>query len=243
MAATPRWTSIAGAPEEVAMTRCLLEPHISPPDTPGAAPLVALGPHLPAWVRDWCRASGRALEQRPGEPAGPDDSWSSEALTRSVGSLAGRTIWLAREPAERVPSRVVAALDDLAEDAAVLDEACRAAGHLGATLVLAHAVPVSFAERSVGLDTALTHGRRVLAAAAETAAARLPGDCLTVSRLVRARPHELVGEPLDADLLVLGGPRLGADERSLGVVLTGAVFQAPCPVLLAPRATGARRPS
>jgi nucleotide-binding universal stress UspA family protein len=51
---------------------------------------------------------------------------------------------------------------------------------------------------------------------------------------VRAWPHEIVGELLDADLLVLGGPRAGTAGR-VGLVAGSAVRHAPCAVLLAPR--------
>ena len=52
--------------------------------------------------------------------------------------------------------------------------------------------------------------------------------------LVRSWPHEIVGELLDADLLVLGGPRTGSNGR-IGLVATSALRHAPCAVLLAPR--------
>jgi nucleotide-binding universal stress UspA family protein len=51
---------------------------------------------------------------------------------------------------------------------------------------------------------------------------------------LRVRPHELVGEGLDADLLVLGGPRHRIPAR-VGLVGCSAVQHAPCPVLLAAR--------
>jgi nucleotide-binding universal stress UspA family protein len=55
--------------------------------------------------------------------------------------------------------------------------------------------------------------------------------------LVRAWPHEILGERLDADLLVLGGPRAGSNDRVglVGLVAASAVRHAPCAVLLAPR--------
>jgi nucleotide-binding universal stress UspA family protein len=44
----------------------------------------------------------------------------------------------------------------------------------------------------------------------------------------------VVGERLDADLVVLGGPRPGTDG-ALGLVALSALHHAPCPVLLVPR--------
>jgi nucleotide-binding universal stress UspA family protein len=52
--------------------------------------------------------------------------------------------------------------------------------------------------------------------------------------LARVRPHELVGEELDADLLVVGGPRADVPDR-LGLVARSALHHAPCAVLLIPR--------
>ena len=52
--------------------------------------------------------------------------------------------------------------------------------------------------------------------------------------LIRAWPHEIVGELLDADLLVLGGPRSESNGQ-IGLVAASALRHAPCAVLLAPR--------
>jgi len=106
-----------------------------------------------------------------------------------------------------------------------------------------HAVPCSFGERSVDLAGAVDHGRRLLDAAA-THADALRGGLALRTQLLRVRPHELVGEALDADLLVIGGPRtvhLRTERRSsvqpggLGLVAHSALHHAPCPVLLTPR--------
>ena len=89
----------------------------------------------------------------------------------------------------------------------------------------------------MGLDTAVAHGRRLLDAAASRATAQEPGlvvDC----ELLRVRPYELVGGTLDADLLVVGGPRTqhrGARAPGGGLVAHSALHHAPCPVLLTPR--------
>jgi nucleotide-binding universal stress UspA family protein len=126
--------------------------------------------------------------------------------------------------------RVVAALRELPRDAPVLREAIKAARRRGSELVVLHAVPLSFAQRSVGLDRALEQGRQLLAdAEAEATAAGVP----TSVRLERVRPYELVGEGLDADLLVIGGPPAGS-PRGLGLVAQSAARHAPCPVLVVP---------
>jgi nucleotide-binding universal stress UspA family protein len=204
----------------------------SPPD-----PVVALGSRVPDWLRQWCLTSGREIDVRPEPTHGTWAPQSTAALTREVSRLTGTTVWIPRDHDHDHgwPSRVAAAVRDLPGDDRVLAEAAAASAYLGATLLILHAVPVSFAERSVGLDAAVDHGRQVLARAAANAADRLPDGCVTVSKLVRAYPHELVGEALDADLLVMGGPRPGVGMAS-GLVLRTALHHAPCPVLLAPRA-------
>ena len=124
------------------------------------------------------------------------------------------------------------ALRGLPDDAAVLADAIDAVVHLRGSLTLVHGVPLSFGERSVGLSDALRRGDDLLldARALVDAGADLPVD----TRLVRAWPHELVGEQLDADLLAIGGPRAGV-EGGVGLVAATAVRHAPCPVLLAAR--------
>lgn len=189
------------------------------------------GPVPPEWVPAWCDRTGRGwrVERSPEGPGG---------AARAVARLAGHPVLVTR-PATPRPTRprVVAAVRDLPGDARVLAEAAGGAGQLGAELVVAHGVPVSFGERSVGLPQALDRGRRVLdAATAHLAAAapRLP----VVPVLVRRHAHEIVGEDLDADLLVLGGPRPsdGSGPVAPGLVALSALHHAPCPVLLVPRA-------
>jgi nucleotide-binding universal stress UspA family protein len=156
----------------------------------------------------------------------------------AVAAMAGRSVLVQRTdpagPARRNGRpRVVAAVRDLGTDHAVLVEAAEAATELDASLVLAHGVPLSFGERSVGLADALDRGRRLLSEAADRVTSAYPG-CTVTTRLLRQRPHELVGEELDADLLVLGGSRQRIPAR-LGLVASSALQHAPCPVLLAPR--------
>jgi nucleotide-binding universal stress UspA family protein len=130
--------------------------------------------------------------------------------------------------------RVVAALGTLPDDEPVLAEAVATARRLDGELVLLHAVPLSFAERSVGLEEAVRAGERMLAEAS-TAAGRL-GRVPKEVQLVRVRPHELVGEHLAADILVVGGPRAGRPDR-LGPVARSASTYAPCTVVMVPRAS------
>jgi hypothetical protein len=83
-----------------------------------------------------------------------------------------------------------------------------------------HAVPRSFGQRSVDLDKAVAHG---CACSTPPSAGHRPGRAaaaeLTPStQLLRVRPHELVGEELDADLLVVVGPRHRAPgDRAPGI--------------------------
>ncbi len=198
-------------------------------------PVVVLGSSPPAWLSEMCGATGRVLETWPDEsPRDAGPLFAAPGLVRAVNQLAGRTVWVARSQNDSRPARVVAALRDLPGDSVVLAEATAAAAHLGATLTVAHAVPRSFAERSVALEEAVERGRTQLATAIRAATSRLSGGSHVHSRLVRIRPHELVGEALDADLLVIGGPRADSGDRA-GLVLNCALQHAPCPVLLAPR--------
>jgi nucleotide-binding universal stress UspA family protein len=137
------------------------------------------------------------------------------------------------EPRRSGPPRVVAAVRDLPDDLAVLDEAADVARGIGAEVVVAHAVPISFGEHSVGLAEALRHGQEVLEVARRRVADQVP-ELMVSTTLTRRWAHELLGEDLDADLVVLGGWR--ADRRAgLGLAAHSAVHHAPCPVLLVPR--------
>ena len=194
-----------------------------------AVVVVAERPDVPGWMVESCRQSGRPVRIEPA-PGGAEDR------IRILGVLAGRSVLVVgphAAPRRSGTPRVVAAVRDLPSDSAVLTEAAAAAVQLGAAVVPVHGVPLSFGERSVGLSDALTRGHRVLDQAVERLTADVPG--LTVHpRLLRVRPHELVGEELDADLLVLGGPRPRIPAR-VGLLACSAVQHAPCPVLLAAR--------
>jgi hypothetical protein len=205
-----------------------LAPPAAPHRPAEALVVMAHEPDVPTWVARACRQAGRQVRIEPA-PGNPED----RLLT--VAALAGRSVLLLDPPgAGRAGTgRVVAAVRDLPSDSAVLAEAALAAQVLDAAVVPVHCVPLSFGERSVGLTDALARGHAVLDAAVAQITADAPG--LTVlPRLLRVRPHELVGEGLDADLLVLGGPRHRIPAR-VGLVGCSAVQHAPCPVLLAAR--------
>ncbi|NMH99314.1 universal stress protein [Pseudonocardia acidicola] len=198
------------------------------------------GSPAPEWAVTWCRRSGRELVLHPLEttPAGllvADRCAQAAAHVAALLTEADGTAVLVprRTIAHAGPPRVVAALRDLPDDAAVLADAADSAAQLAAGLTIVHGVPTSFGERSVGLAAAVDHGRRLLDAGVEQVAAFAPELAVTAD-LVRARPHELVGEELEADLLVLGGPRAGG-RGELGLVARTALHHAPCPVLLVPR--------
>ena len=167
---------------------------------------------VPEWAARWARSSGWDLRRHgdfgPGAAAaaaGP----GARALLLRPGTPAS-----AHREQQRRP-HVVAALAALPDDGAVVADAVECADAVGAALTFVHAVPCSFGERSVDLAGAVTYGQRLLKAAASHAEA-LRAGLVASTQLLRVRPHELVGEALDADLLVVGGPRAahrGTDHR------------------------------
>jgi len=189
---------------------------------------VVVGEHpMPAWVARWCRRTDRPVRVRS----------ATDPLDRIevIATLAGSSVLVPHPDgsATSAPGPVVAAVRDLPDDDAVLAEATSAAEELGRPLMLAHVVPLSFAERSVRLDDAVRHGQRVLDRAVAWLAVSAP-ELPVMPRLLRRRPYELVGEELNAALLVLGGPRPGFPAR-IGLVASSALHHAHCSVLLAPR--------
>lgn len=189
--------------------------------TPDTDPLLRGDAQLAQRVALGRRRAGRPVVVADGEPAG------------AAAPRPGDTVVLvARPDAQRAgPLRVVAAVRELPAELPIVDEATDVAVQLGAELVIAHAVPLSFGERSVGVDAAVDRGRATLDAARARVVDHAPHLSVTTS-LTRRWAHELLGEDLDADLVVLGGRRSGAD---LGLVSHSAVRHAPCPVLLVPR--------
>jgi nucleotide-binding universal stress UspA family protein len=179
---------------------------------------------VPAWILHWSASAGRCLGLRTNADEGRLAAIGPTDLLLHVPRSVSRT-------ARR--GLVVVALRDLPEEEKVLSTAAEAATYLGAVLAVRHAVPVSFGERSVGLGDAIDHGHLLLAAAHDqlaTAHVTLP----VVTELRRMWPHEMVGESVDADLMVIGGPRTTSDG-ALGLVARSAVHHALCPLLLVPR--------
>jgi nucleotide-binding universal stress UspA family protein len=184
------------------------------------ADLVVRACAVPGWARRWAAGSGRAVQ------AVPD---GAPLLASDAGTLV--LPGAGTEPVAR--PRVVAVLRDLDDDLPVLAEAADVAAHLDGCLRVLHGVPLSFGERSVGIDQALRRGRLLLADARTWLEAS--GCLVPVStELVRAWPHELVDERLAADLLTVGAPRRDSGAR-IGLVTSSAIHHAPCPVLLAAR--------
>jgi nucleotide-binding universal stress UspA family protein len=183
--------------------------------------LVVAGLAVPDWVTRWCARRGRAVRARPLDAVAAASRVGDSVLVPQDHDLT----------ADR--PRIVAAVTALPDDAAVLDEAVEAAQHLRGSLVVVHAVPLSFGERTIGLPEALHRGQKLLDLARALAGEDDPGVVVDTV-LVRAWPHELVGGRLAADLLVIGGTRT-ATARAIGLVAATAVRHAPCAVVLAPR--------
>ncbi|HLU54831.1 MAG TPA: universal stress protein [Pseudonocardia sp.] len=208
---------------------------------PGASPggtLVVVGDEVPGWALRRSAEAARRVERRaaPAHPADPASCRRVEELAE-IGVRAARRgdpvlVLPGPHRGRARPPRVVAAVRSFPDDDGVLAEAAACAGHMGAELVVAHGLPASFGEHSVGIDAAAGTAGDLLAAAVRAATRRAPGVRVR-GWLARMQPHELVGERLDADLLVLGGPRRGGP---LGLVARSALFHAPCAVLLTPRA-------
>ncbi|GAA4677696.1 hypothetical protein GCM10023215_08090 [Pseudonocardia yuanmonensis] len=180
-------------------------------------------PALPTWVRGWVDHAGATAELAP---AGAHDV----AIARAYRTRRGPVLLL-RHDGGSPPRRIVAAVQEHDADRPVVAAAASAAAACRARLRIVHAVPRSFGERSIGLAEAVERGRRLV-----TSVGTVEQPGVPVGReLVRAWPHEVLDETLDADLLVVGGPRPhGPDE--LGLTARAAVVHAPCSVLVVPRA-------
>lgn len=205
----------------------------STPPRPRVARLEVLTSHqdAPGWASSWCERLGLGLTVH---------RVSEEQLRRYCGYLvdrvsrAGDRMWLLdrRQLPRSGRRQVVAALQDLPGDADVLSAAVGSAIELNAPLELRHAVPLSFAVRSVGLAEAVRSGQRLLDVAAARVAAQAPGLAVSTS-LPRMRPQELVSRT-DADLLVVGHP--GAQVNvGHGLVALTALTSASTSLLLVPR--------
>jgi nucleotide-binding universal stress UspA family protein len=189
---------------------------------------------LPPWVAEWCHRAGWELCARRLPATVPGRRPTPVPLFAQIAALATDPVLvLGPDGTATAPPEVTAALHALPDDTPVLAAAVDTARHLGGRVVLTHGLPLSFAERSVGLRTALDHAHQLLDEAAGQAAACSP-DVRVTTRLVRAHPHELVGEDLDTALLVIGGPRRDVGD-DLGLVVRSALHHATCPVLVVPR--------
>ena len=183
--------------------------------------LVVAGLAVPDWAARWCADQGRRVSAHPLDAV-------------AVASRVGDSVLVPQDQTLLVDRpRIVAAVRALPDDAAVLDEAVEAAEHLRGSLLVLHGVPLSFGERTIGLAEALRRGQELLEQARALTRARR-SDLAVETALVRAWAHELVGEQLDADLLVIGGART-ATTGGVGLVAATAVHHAPCAVILAPR--------
>lgn len=188
----------------------------------------------PAWLGLWCRATGRRLRAAPvltGE-FGAGRTHPVE-LAASNARLGSAVLLLRTPPRGTGAERIAVGVKTLPDDGDAIVSAAQCATAAKADLVILHAVPTSFAERSVGLGAALDRGHALLAHATRVARRAAPAVSVTM-HLMRALPHEIVGENLDADLLVLGGHRPDT-ERTLGLVALSALHHAPCSVLLVTR--------
>jgi nucleotide-binding universal stress UspA family protein len=192
------------------------------------------------WLDDWCRAARWQVSRRsaPAEAnleGGPVIGGCGQ-LAAEVARLnsTGCSVLVHRRAAHSPTGRrVIAAVYDLPEDEAILLHAAGCAGAVGGALLLVHAVPLSFAERSVGLEEALERGSAVLDAGLAMLIGKEP-DLRVETRLVREHPHEFVGSDLAGDLLVVGGARVGRGSP-LGLVARSAIQHAGCPVLVVAR--------
>jgi nucleotide-binding universal stress UspA family protein len=191
-------------------------------------------PDLPGWVRDWSRRAGRELRVHTTPVRARGHGPTPPGLLAAISAWATDPVLVVPAgSADNLLRQVTAALHDLPDDEPVLAAAADTARRVGGPLVLTHALPVSFAEHSVGLRSALAHAHHVLDASARRLAAENP-EVTVEPRLLRAHPHELVGENLDTGLLVIGGPRRRIPD-DLGLVARTALHHATCPVLIVPR--------
>ena len=193
--------------------------------------VVLTGAEPPAWLSHWCRETGRRPRAAPA-PAGRFGTGRMHpAELAASNARLGSAVLLPRTPRCRTDAqRVAVGVKTLPDDGKAVVAAAQCATAMNADLVVLHAVPTSFAERSVGLGAALDRGHALLAHATRVAHRAAPEVGVTV-QLMRALPHEIVGESLEADLLVLGGHRPVTDG-ALGLVALSALHHTPCSVLL-----------
>jgi hypothetical protein len=122
---------------------------------------------LPPWIRGWWRGAGRDLEVHCVPATVPGHRLAPVHLLSEIAELLADPVLVIQPGSDGTGlPEVIAALHDLPDDAPVLAAVADIAQHLGSPVVLIHGLPVSFAERSVGLRPAMQHGRRLLDAAA-----------------------------------------------------------------------------
>jgi hypothetical protein len=165
---------------------------------------------LPPWIRGWWRGAGRDLQLHCVPATVPGHRLAPVHLLSEIAELLADPVLVIQPGSDGTGlPEVIAALHDLPDDAPVLAAVADIAQHLGSPVVLIHGLPVSFAERSVGLRPAMQHGRRLLDAAARRIVADAP-DVRVVTRLVRAHPHEPAGLTPQPDKACRGRPRLSS---------------------------------
>jgi nucleotide-binding universal stress UspA family protein len=188
----------------------------------------------PAWLGRWCRATGRHPRAAPVLAGGFGAGGTGPVELAVSNARLGSAVLLHRAPwCGADAQRIAVGVKTLPDDGDAVVAAAQCAVAMDADLVVLHAVPTSFAERSVGLGAAIDRGHALLAHATRVAHRAAPAVGVTV-QLMRALPHEIVGESLDANLLVLGGHR-PVTYGALGLVALSALHHAPCSVLLVTR--------
>ena len=112
---------------------------------PGEAGRKQTASKMPAWAESWARLWGWQL--RWYTEMGPGAAAAAAAPGLRALLLRPDTPTSAPHAGERRP-HVVAALQELPDDAAVVKDAVRCAAGCGAALTFVHAVPRSFGQRS-----------------------------------------------------------------------------------------------
>jgi len=138
---------------------------------PGEAGREQPEPKMPDWAQAWARLWGWQLRWYTG--MGPGAAAAAAAPGVRALLLRPDTPTFAPHAEGRRP-HVVAALQDLPDDAAVVKDAVRCAAGCGAALTFVHAVPRSFGQRSVDLTR---HSRTVCACSTPPSGRLSPRPC------------------------------------------------------------------
>lgn len=148
-----------------------------------------------------------------------------DVVARSRGSTV-----VVRFPTQGSNARVVAAIGRLPDDEPVLRWAAEFAAGPGGELVLVHTVPLAFGERSCRLAEAEDAGLTLLRRAADMVGDKRRGLPVR-TELARGHPHDLLANPLGADLLVMGSHPAAIGEPP-GALVRTALHHAPCTVMV-----------